>query len=99
MTRRSVFATPRCPIWTIFTHWRDICSAMAPMALSLGWEVSSLVIGRAEEIAPAYATIEGRAEALLVCADPLVNTNRVQITALSFPKIISARSNDAAQTE
>jgi ABC-type uncharacterized transport system substrate-binding protein len=66
-------------------------------ALSLGWEVSSLVIRRAEEIAPAYATIEGRAEALLVCADPLVNTNRVQITALALesrlPTIFGEREN------
>ena len=29
LTRRSVFATPRCPISTTFTRWRDICSATA----------------------------------------------------------------------
>ena len=31
MTRRGVFATPRCPISMTFTHWRDICCVTAPM--------------------------------------------------------------------
>jgi ABC-type uncharacterized transport system substrate-binding protein len=45
----------------------------------LGFEVPRLEIRRAEDIAPAFETLKGRAEALYVCADPLVSTNRVRI--------------------
>jgi hypothetical protein len=31
MIRRGAFATPRCPISTMFTHWHDIFSTTGPM--------------------------------------------------------------------
>ena len=37
---------------------------------------TTLEIRRAEDIAPAFEALKGRADALYVCADPLVNTNR-----------------------
>ena len=43
-----------------------------------------LEIRRAEDIAPAFEALKGRAEALYVCADPLVITNRVRINTLAL---------------
>ena len=51
-------------------------------ARSLGLEVSTLEIGRPDDIPPAFkAALKDRAEALYVCADPLVNNNRVRIVS------------------
>ena len=48
-------------------------------ARSLGLEVSTLEIGRPDDIPPAFeAALKDRADALYVCADPLVNDNRVE---------------------
>jgi putative ABC transport system substrate-binding protein len=41
-------------------------------------------IRRAEEIAPALDALKGRADALYVIADPLLNTNRVRISTLAL---------------
>jgi putative ABC transport system substrate-binding protein len=56
-------------------------------ARKLGLEVAISPIRRAEDIATAFADIKGRAEALYVCADPLVSTNQVHINTLA----VSAR--------
>jgi putative tryptophan/tyrosine transport system substrate-binding protein len=48
-------------------------------ARTLGLEVTTLEIRRAENIASAFDALKGRVEALYVCADPLVTTNRVRI--------------------
>ena len=53
-------------------------------ARTLGLEVAPLEIRRAEDIAPAFEALKGRAEALYVCADPLVTTNRVRINTLAL---------------
>ena len=53
-------------------------------AHTLGIEVVTLEIRRAEDIAPAFEALKGRAEALYVVADPLVNTNRVRINTLAL---------------
>ena len=45
-------------------------------ARKIGLEVTISEIRRAEDIAPAFDALKGRAEALYVCNDPLVNTNR-----------------------
>jgi putative ABC transport system substrate-binding protein len=51
---------------------------------SLGLEVITLEIGRPEDISVAFeAALKDRAEALYVCADPLVNNNRVRIVSLA----------------
>ena len=53
-------------------------------ARTLGLEVITFEIRRAEDIAPAFEALKGRAEALYVCADPLVNTNRIHIDTLAL---------------
>jgi putative tryptophan/tyrosine transport system substrate-binding protein len=55
------------------------------MARTLGLEVAALEIRRAEDIAPAFDTLKGRADALYVCgSDPLVNANRGPINTLAL---------------
>jgi putative ABC transport system substrate-binding protein len=51
---------------------------------SLGLEVASLEIRRAEDIAPTIEALKGRAEALYVCSEPLSNTNRLRINTLAL---------------
>jgi ABC-type uncharacterized transport system substrate-binding protein len=53
-------------------------------ARTLGIEVATLEIWRADEIASAFEALKGRAEALYVPADPLVNSNRVRINTLAL---------------
>jgi putative ABC transport system substrate-binding protein len=53
-------------------------------ARKLGLEVAPFEIRRAEDIAPGFETLKGRADALYVCNDPLVTTNRVRINALAL---------------
>jgi putative ABC transport system substrate-binding protein len=53
-------------------------------ARTLGLEAARLEIRRAENIAPAFEALKGGADALYVCADPLVNTNRVRINTLAL---------------
>jgi putative ABC transport system substrate-binding protein len=45
----------------------------------LGLAVILSEIRRAEDIAPAFDALKGRADGLYVCADPLMNTNRTRI--------------------
>ncbi len=51
---------------------------------TLGLEVITFEIRRAEDISPAFAAIKGQAEALYVTADTLVNTNRIRINTLAL---------------
>ena len=53
-------------------------------ARMLGLETPTFEIRRAEDIAPAFEALKGRADALYVAADPLVNTNRVRINTLAL---------------
>jgi putative tryptophan/tyrosine transport system substrate-binding protein len=53
-------------------------------ARALGLEAITSEILRAEEIAPAFDALKARVEALYVCNDPLVNTNRVRINTLAL---------------
>ena len=48
-------------------------------APTLGLDVATSEIRRAEDIAPAFEALKGRAEALFVLPDPLVNTHRVRL--------------------
>jgi putative ABC transport system substrate-binding protein len=65
-------------------------------AHALGLDISS-EFRRAEEILPAIEKVNGRAEALYICADPLVHTNAVSINALALaarlPVMHSFREN------
>jgi len=53
-------------------------------AQRLGFEATALEINRPEDIAPAIRTVAGRADALYVCATPLVNTNRQSINSAAL---------------
>jgi putative ABC transport system substrate-binding protein len=54
------------------------------LAGTLGLEVTALEIRRADDIASAFEAIKGRAEALYIPANPLVNTNRTRINTLAL---------------
>ena len=54
------------------------------MARTLGLEVITSEIRRAEDIAPAFEALKGRAEALYVVTDPLLTTNRARIHTLAM---------------
>jgi putative ABC transport system substrate-binding protein len=53
-------------------------------ARTLGLEALTFEIRRADEIASVFETLKGRADALFVPAEPLVNTNRVRISTLAL---------------
>jgi putative ABC transport system substrate-binding protein len=61
------------------TNVLELGEAQAAMR-PLGLEAVVLDVRRAEEIAPAFEALKGRADGLYVCSSPLVNTNRVRIT-------------------
>jgi ABC-type uncharacterized transport system substrate-binding protein len=52
-------------------------------ARTLGLEVTTSEIRRAEDIAPAFEALKDRADALYLCPDPLMNTNRARINILA----------------
>ena len=52
-------------------------------ARALGLEVVASEVRRPEDIAAAFEAFKGRAEALYVCNDPLVTTNRTRINTLA----------------
>jgi putative tryptophan/tyrosine transport system substrate-binding protein len=53
-------------------------------ARSLGLDVAPFEIRRAEDIAPAFEALKGRAEALYVVGDALVTTHRIRINTLAL---------------
>jgi ABC-type uncharacterized transport system substrate-binding protein len=61
----------------------DIGEAKAT-ARALGLEVTTSEIRRAEDISPAFDALKGRADALYVCVDPLLNTHRIRINTLAL---------------
>jgi ABC-type uncharacterized transport system substrate-binding protein len=50
---------------------------------TLGLEVATSEVRRAEDITPAFDALKGRADALYVVADPLITTNRIRINILA----------------
>jgi putative ABC transport system substrate-binding protein len=52
-------------------------------ARTLGLEVATLEIRRAQDIAPAFEALKGHSEALYVCAEALANANRIRINILA----------------
>jgi len=70
---------------------------LPPIARTFGLEVTPLEVRRAEDIAPAFEAFRERVDALYVCADPLVVTNRVRISSLALaarlPTMFGQREN------
>ena len=61
-----------------------ICARFEAAARTLGLEVIKLEIRRGEDIAPAFEALKGRAKALYVANDPLVDTHRNRISTLAL---------------
>jgi putative tryptophan/tyrosine transport system substrate-binding protein len=53
-------------------------------APALGLDVANFEIRRAEDIAPAFEALKGRANALYVIGDALITTNRMRISTLAL---------------
>jgi putative tryptophan/tyrosine transport system substrate-binding protein len=51
---------------------------------TLGLDAAALEIRRADDIAPAFETLKGRADALYVITDPLMNTFRIRTNTLAL---------------
>ena len=59
-------------------------SEVATTARTLGLAVVTAEIQRAEDIAPAFESLKGRAEALYITTDALLNANRLRISILAL---------------
>ena len=53
-------------------------------ASKLGLEVFRLGVRKTEDIEPAIESVKDRADALYVCTDPLISTNRVSVNILAI---------------
>jgi putative ABC transport system substrate-binding protein len=53
-------------------------------AHTVGLEVATVEFRRAEDIPSAFEALKGRADALYVCADPLLGTHRIWINTLAL---------------
>ena len=60
--------------------WVEIDAA----ARTLGLEITPMLIRRAEDIAPAFEGLEGRADAFYTTGDSLVNAQRLRINTLAL---------------
>jgi putative ABC transport system substrate-binding protein len=58
--------------------------AVEQTAKNIGLKTISLEIHRAEDIAPAFDAIKGRADALAVASDPLLAASRIRINTLAL---------------
>jgi putative ABC transport system substrate-binding protein len=78
---------------------REINEA-ATLTRARGLEVATLEISRADDVAPAFEALKGRANALYVCTDALIVTNNVRINTFALisrlPTIYSDRMPVAA---
>jgi len=59
-------------------------SEVEATAKTLGLDIATFEIRRADDIAPAFDALKGRGDALYVVADPLVTTNRIRISTLAL---------------
>jgi putative ABC transport system substrate-binding protein len=58
-------------------------SEVEAVAKTPGLDIATFEIRQADDIAPAFEALKGRAEALYVCGDPLTNVNRTRINILA----------------
>jgi putative tryptophan/tyrosine transport system substrate-binding protein len=78
LRRIVVLADASSPIGEL--EMREVQAA----AGTLGLEVVTSEVRRAEDITPAFDALKGRADALYVVAGPLVTTNRIRINILAL---------------
>ena len=98
-------AAPKLRRLAILANVSNSASALEMQAVDaaarkLDIEVIELKIRQADEIAPAFASIEGRADAIYVPPDSLLNANRIQINSLALgarlPTMLGSRDYVAA---
>jgi ABC-type uncharacterized transport system substrate-binding protein len=68
-------------------------------AKALGLDVVTLEIRRLEDIAPAFETLKGRAQAVYVVGDPLMISNRVRINTFALVARLPATYNQREYVE
>src|SRR3974390_35646 len=68
-------------------------------ARMLGLEFDTLEIRRAEDIAPAFEAIKGRAEALYVCPDGLVDAHKIRINTFALGARLPTMHGDREYVE
>jgi putative tryptophan/tyrosine transport system substrate-binding protein len=68
-------------------------------ARTLGLDLIALEIRRTEDIAPAFETLKGRAQAIYVVGDPLLSTNRVRINTWALVARLPAFYNEREYVE
>src|SRR5262245_27595496 len=78
LRRLAIMANVDAPI--AVQDMREVQAA----ARTLGFEVATFAIRRAEDIAPGFEGLNSRADALYVCGDPLMDTHRVRINMLAL---------------
>jgi putative ABC transport system substrate-binding protein len=71
----------------------DMLDEIDTAARQLGIEVVKLEIRRAEDIAPVFEALNGRADALYVGGDPLLTTNRVCLNIFALAGRLPTMSN------
>jgi putative ABC transport system substrate-binding protein len=74
-------------------------SEVQAAASALGLEVTALEIRRAEDIAPAFASLKDRAEALYICADALTTANQNRISTFALVARLPTISGSREQLE
>jgi putative tryptophan/tyrosine transport system substrate-binding protein len=74
--------------------------AVQEAARTIGFEVAALEIRRAEDISPAFEVLKGHVDALYVCIDTVLFSNRIRISTLAIgarlPTMLSNREFVAA---
>ena len=78
LRRLAILANASSPIGVIETSETQLA------AQTVGIDTVALAIRRAEEIAPAIEGIKGRADALYIASEALMNTNRFRINSLAL---------------
>jgi len=78
LRRLAILANTSSPIGVMETSETQLA------AHTVGVDTVALAIRRAEEIAPAIEGIKGRADALYIASEALMNTNRFRINSLAL---------------
>ncbi|MET3838557.1 ABC transporter substrate-binding protein [Bradyrhizobium sp. OAE829] len=78
LRRLAILASASSPIGVMETRETQLA------AQTVGIDTVALAIRRAEEIAPAIEGIKGRADALYIASEALMNTNRFRINGLAL---------------
>jgi putative tryptophan/tyrosine transport system substrate-binding protein len=91
LRRVAIMANIGNPFWVLES------GEVQAAARTLGLEVATLEIRRAQDIGPAFEALKGGAEALYLAGDTLINANRVRINILAagarLPTIYAQREN------